>query len=327
MISSLEYLFEMRYNGSKGCIEVLETLTEKESHIQKFTRKTKITDLLMKIHEQFQYFTTNRSSFELVLIDFEVFQCSTIRVKYTGFAKFLEIFLRRLNDSQYQLRSSEGQLGYWGFRLSNSIITNLVILEEKTILQSKFEFIWNCRFGRRVIKIGLNCLWSVEKKKLVGGEWLVVVKFHESKLSMMVKEGSKVETVIQRIVRWLAIGQEFIELTGRLFPGDVKRKLTPEMNVIDERNKINYVNVGICEDPVNNIKWKEYAEDDLYMMAIQVGGTIYRVNKYLIVKSFKRLLVNKFNDHSPELYGSDDGICYDDWMIMKDIDCSLMVIW
>jgi hypothetical protein len=25
-------------------------------------------------------------------------------------------------------------------------------------------------------------------------------------------------------------------------------------------------------------------------------------------------------------YGSDDGICYDDWM-MKDINCSLMVIW
>jgi hypothetical protein len=62
-------------------------------------------------------------------------------------------------------------------------------------------------------------------------------------------------------------------------------------------------------------------------MAIQVGGTIYRVNKYLIIKSFKRLLVDKFSDHWPEFYGSDDGLYYDDWMLMKDIDCSLMVIW
>jgi hypothetical protein len=78
---------------------------------------------------------------------------------------------------------------------------------------------------------------------------------------------------------------------------------------------------------MNNIVWKEYREDGVYMMAIQIGGTIYRVNKYLVVKSFKRLLVDKFNSHWPEFYGSNDGICYDDWMLMKDIDCSLMVIW
>jgi hypothetical protein len=103
--------------------------------------------------------------------------------------------------------------------------------------------------------------------------------------------------------------------------------LTPDMKVVDERNKINYLKVVLNDNPVNNVSWKEFEEDNIYMMAIQVGGTIYRVNKYLMVKSFKRLLVNSFSDHWPEFYGSDDGICYDDWMIMKDIDCSLLVIW
>jgi hypothetical protein len=99
------------------------------------------------------------------------------------------------------------------------------------------------------------------------------------------------------------------------------------MMIIDEANKINYVKITICDNQVNGVKWKEFAEDDACMMAIQIGGAVYRVNKYLFVKSFKRLLVNKFSDHWPEFYGSDDGICYDDWMLMKDIDCSLMVIW
>jgi hypothetical protein len=63
------------------------------------------------------------------------------------------------------------------------------------------------------------------------------------------------------------------------------------------------------------------------MMAIQVGGSIYRINKHLVVKSFKRLLVNRFSEHWPEFYVSDDGICYDDWKLMKDIDSSLMVVW
>jgi hypothetical protein len=35
---------------------------------------------------------------------------------------------------------------------------------------------------------------------------------------MMVKEGTTVETIIQRIAGWLAIGPEHIELVGRLFP-------------------------------------------------------------------------------------------------------------
>jgi hypothetical protein len=37
---------------------------------------------------------------------------------------------------------------------------------------------------------------------------------------------------------------------------------------------------------------KEFDEDDNCMMAIQVGGNIYQLNEYLVVKSFKRLLVN-----------------------------------
>jgi hypothetical protein len=47
------------------------------------------------------------------------------------------------------------------------------------------------------------------------------------------------------------------------------------INSRNERNKINYVKVVICENQVNNIKWREFAEDELYMMAIQVGGTVY----------------------------------------------------
>jgi hypothetical protein len=177
------------------------------------------------------------------------------------------------------------------------------------------------------IRRGLNCIHVKNEVNLAGREWLVVVKFHESKLSMMVREGTMVETVIQRVARWLAIGPEYIELIGRLFPGSVKMLLTPDIIVVDERNKINYVKVLLKNNPVNNVKWKEFDEDNVYMMAIQVGGTTYRINKYLMVNSFKRLLVNSFSNHWPEFYGSDDGICYDDWMIMKDIDCALMVIW
>jgi hypothetical protein len=215
----------------------------------------------------------------------------------------------------------------WRFSLKDPIILNSINLKEKIIMQPGFEFMWYCKLGKLVIRKGVNCLRTNNKMKLVGGQWLVVVKFHESKLTMMVEEGTTVETVIQRIARWLAIGPEYIEFIGRLFPGNVKVSLTPDMIIIDERNKSNYVKVILNENPVNNIKWKEFEEDNIYMMAIQVGGTTYRINKYLMVKLFKRLLVNKFSDHWPEFYGSDDGICYDDWMIMKDIDCSLMVIW
>jgi hypothetical protein len=140
-------------------------------------------------------------------------------------------------------------------------------------------------------------------------------------------EKVRVEVILQRTARWLELDPVFIELSGRLFPGDVKRKLSLEMVILNDTNKINDVKVVIHENQINNVKWKEFAEDEGNMMAIQVGGNIYQVNKYLVVKSFKRLLVNKFSDHWPEFYGSDDSICYDDWRLMKDIDSSLMVIW
>jgi hypothetical protein len=140
----------------------------------------------------------------------------------------------------------------------------------------------------------------------------VVVKFWESKLSISVDENTRVEVIIQRTARWLGVDPTFIELSGRMFPGGEKRKLDPEMIIINDTNKINYVKAVISDNLVNNVKWKEFGDDDINMMAIQVGGNIYRINKYLVVKSFKRLLVNKFSDHWPEFYGSDDGICYDD---------------
>jgi hypothetical protein len=46
----------------------------------------------------------------------------------------------------------------------------------------------------------------------------------------------------------------FIELTDRMFPGDVKRKLSPEMIILDKANKINYVKAVIHDNQVNNIK-------------------------------------------------------------------------
>jgi hypothetical protein len=86
------------------------------------------------------------------------------------------------------------------------------------------------------------------------------------------------------------------------------------------------VKVTVHDNQVNNVKWKDYVDDEVNMMAIQVGDNIYRLNKYLLVKSFKRLLVNKFSHHWPEFYGSNDGICYDDWTLLKDIESSLMVM-
>jgi hypothetical protein len=214
------------------------------------------------------------------------------------------------------------RFGYdgWRFKINNPIVQNLKVLEKIIILQTVFEFILKTADMKCVMKIGLNVIRKYEKDKLPGGGWMIVVKFFESKLSMIIEGRTTIETVIQRIARWLAVGPEFIELIGRLFPGDVKRILTPDTIMFDERNKIKCVNVKVRDKPVSNIVWKEYNEDDAYMMSIQIGGTIYRVNKYLVVMSFKRLLVDKFNNHWPEFYGSDDGICYDNWMLMKDID-------
>jgi hypothetical protein len=43
---------------------------------------------------------------------------------------------------------------------------------------------------------GVNCFYIKNEMKLAGGEWLVVVKFHESKLSMMIKEGNTSNYVV-----------------------------------------------------------------------------------------------------------------------------------
>jgi hypothetical protein len=107
--------------------------------------------------------------------------------------------------------------------MKNVIVTNLFNFGEKIILQSRFEFILHDKFDKRIIKKDLNFLKTGNRARLAGGEWLIVVKFYESKLSMMVKEDTKIEAVIQRIARWLAIDREFINLYGRLFPDDVKR--------------------------------------------------------------------------------------------------------
>jgi hypothetical protein len=71
---------------------------------------------------------------------------------------------------------------------------------------------------------------------------------------MTVDEGTKVEVIFQRAAKWFGIDPGFIELTDRLFPGDVKRRLSLELIILNDMNKINYVKLTICDNQINNVK-------------------------------------------------------------------------
>jgi hypothetical protein len=167
----------------------------KNVHIQEFMI---FEAKIMKFAIQFQNFTRSRANSEGIIICFEVFQYETNRGKGAGFVNFLKIFYKSFYNFQYQLERNEAYLECWRNWFCRVIYNNLVNLGEKIIMHSNFEFVLSGKFGKKIIKKGLNCVLLNEGMKLKGGKWLIVVKFYESKLSMMIDEGSKIETVIQR---------------------------------------------------------------------------------------------------------------------------------
>jgi hypothetical protein len=100
----------------------------------------------------------------------------------TGFGIFSKIFSKVIRRGS---ENTQAQTLYnydrWRFRISNSIVQNLKVFEDRIIVQANFEFIWQIKDITWTVKKGINCFGKNEKGKHPGGGWVVIVKFHKSK--------------------------------------------------------------------------------------------------------------------------------------------------
>jgi hypothetical protein len=71
----------LKHHERKECNNDGEAIINTVFRIREIARKEKFDGFLVKFPKKFQYFTESRSSIELILIDFEVFQCSIFAVK------------------------------------------------------------------------------------------------------------------------------------------------------------------------------------------------------------------------------------------------------
>jgi hypothetical protein len=102
----------------------------------------------------------------------------------------------------------------------------------------------------------------------------------ETKLSMFVEDDTRMKEVYQRAARWLVIDPMYIELSSRItWEGSKIRNLSPEIIVRNNVNMITYLRLYVPKTQNNNIQGENYVEDDEYMMAIQIDGSIYQANK------------------------------------------------
>jgi hypothetical protein len=65
------------------------------------------------------------------------------------------------------------------------------------------------------------------------------------------------------------------------------------------------------------------------MTTIKIGDTMFEMNKYMRMKTFKKLVLrnNDYDNQWPEFYDNDDGKYFEDTRELKDVSRSLMVIW
>jgi hypothetical protein len=105
--------------------------------------------------------------------------------------------------------------------------------------------------------------------------------------------------------------------------GDKIESINPDVITRDEVNVIIYLKMKVHKFQVNNIQRKFFADDE-YMTTIQINDTRFRMNKYMKVKTFKRLIIrsNDYDKQWPEFYNNDNGIYFEETRELKDVGIS-----